>query len=211
MVSGVTATIGENIIPCPTFTVIVANAGSSSSGGTKYPNLSGYCSINPSPINITSDGSQSTVCVTPYIYDANNICNSGNMDFYTKITVNGNVAKEKTTKSTDIEKNTTACLTHKDIISSLKGSSGADVTSGSYKMEATTTVSCVIDTEPNKGTYKLIKTCESTINYGTGAGSGSGSGNITASCRGTKLSAGKVRFSVTASSSDCSVSNLKYN
>ncbi|MFA5230260.1 MAG: hypothetical protein WC422_02385 [Candidatus Paceibacterota bacterium] len=73
MVSGVTATIGENIIPCPTFsptfTVIVANAGSSSSGGTKYPNLSRDTKCIS---NLDLNYLNGEICFTNYITDLNN-------------------------------------------------------------------------------------------------------------------------------------------
>jgi hypothetical protein len=160
--------------------VIVANAGSSSSGGTKYPNLSRDTKCIS---NLDLNYLNGEICFTNYITDLNNsttMCPSLEYSWLTKDGV-----------SIDEKKGKTACFPKSQFVNS-------------------STQPGTIETIQTKATCKGNGSYTQTIKCYINAYK-EGSSGISASCRGTKLSAGKVRFSVTASSSDCSVSNLKYN
>jgi len=202
----VTATIGNITFKCPTFTVIVANAGSGSSGGTKYPNLSKDTVCSQS-VDINDNPNQ--ICFTNYIRDLNNVCtlkyNWKTNDINKYMFEGDNSISTKTTTN-----NYTCVCPQTNKTSARTGCKLGTKWSVGISTALIATASCDLkDAEGNiTETYSQSVNCNLEVKD---RNSNSGSGSITASCSGTKLSAGKVRFSVTASSNDCSASNLKYN
>ena len=201
-VSGVIAQIGTNKFPCPNFKAIIT---SSSSGATKKPNLTGYCSINPGSITMTASSSKaSTVCFTPYVLDANSKCDAEKISYTWNVKINGkdvsgytNLARTNTNK--------TFCLTYEVIQSYMKSSTAAGtIANGNYTIVAGVEAYCNYDDGAGSEKYFLNQSCNGTVTYGTTSGGsdpgGSSSGSLTVSCSASPTSP-KAGESVSFSSS----------